>query len=130
MAGGGFDFNALSHPARASLSEEMHVRKFPTFAPPARLMQIVMLCGEGTFAASLEQVRALCAPFGVEVAEGRKYFTCQLGGLGFAWERHTESSPRRSSPPRVVAACSAPRRFRRSRTIGCRRCPPRRSARP
>jgi len=92
MAAGGpaFDFNALSHPARASLSEEMHVRKFPPFAPPARLMQIVMLCGEGTFAASLEQVRALCAPFGVEVADGRKYFTCQLGALGFAWERHTE----------------------------------------
>ena len=92
MSAGGpaFDFNALSHPARASLSEEMHVRKFPPFAPPARLMQIVMLCGEGTFAASLEQVRALCAPFGVEMADGRKYFTCQLGGLGFAWERHTE----------------------------------------
>ena len=90
MAGAGFDFNALSHPARASLSEEMHVRKFPSFSVPARLMQIVMLCGEGTIAASLEQVRALCAPFGVQVADGRKYFTCQLGGLGFAWERHTE----------------------------------------
>ncbi|PMZ18098.1 DUF3422 domain-containing protein, partial [Pseudomonas sp. FW306-02-F08-AA] len=40
------DLNTHSHPLRAALSEEMHVRRLPRFAAPCRLMQIVSVLGE------------------------------------------------------------------------------------
>jgi uncharacterized membrane-anchored protein len=81
---------ARSHSLRASLSEEMHVRKLPHFAAPARLMQIVTHTGETGIADSYAHVAALCARRGVIVPATVKYFVCRLGDCELVWERHTE----------------------------------------
>ena len=81
---------ARSHPLRASLSEEMHVRKLPHFPTPTRLMQIVTLVGEQDIEESRSHVEALCARHGASLPTEGKYFVCRLGSLDFVWERHTE----------------------------------------
>ena len=81
---------ARSHPLRASLSEEMHVRKLPHFLPPARLMQIVTHVGETGVADSYGHVAALCARRGVTIPATAKHFVCQLQDYELVWERHTE----------------------------------------
>ncbi|HEX8447462.1 MAG TPA: DUF3422 domain-containing protein [Sphingomonas sp.] len=79
-----------SHPLRASLSEEMHVRKLPQLAAPLRLMQIVTLMDEDGIAASQAHVVALCAEHGAGPDPASRYFVCRLDGHDFVWERHTE----------------------------------------
>ena len=79
-----------SHPLRASLSEEMHVRKLPHFQAPARLVQVVTLVGEEDAEQSRLQIQELCEPHGVTPPAVGKYFTCRLGELDFVWEQHTE----------------------------------------
>ena len=81
---------ARSHPLRASLSEEMHVRKLPHFPAPSRLMQVVTLIGEEGAEQSRAHVESLCARHGASVPPAGKYFACRLGPLDFVWERHTE----------------------------------------
>lgn len=81
---------ARSHPLRASLSEEMHVRKLPHFHAPARLMQIVTHVGEKGIEDSRLHVEALCARHDVAIPASAKYFICRLGEFELVWERHTE----------------------------------------
>lgn len=78
-----------SHPLRASLSAEMHVRRLPRFASPARAVQLVTLLGE-TGEASWRHVRDLAARGGLTIAERAKYAVVPLDDLVLVWERHTE----------------------------------------
>ena len=78
---------ARSHPLRAALSDEMHVRRLPRFAAPCRLMQIVTLLGEG----GAEATRAHIAAHGrIPVPAAARYLVMDLGTLKLVWERHTE----------------------------------------
>jgi uncharacterized membrane-anchored protein len=79
------------HPLRIALVDEMHVRRFPPFAAPARLTQLVMLTGEGDVAQTRRSAEELCERFGVRPPNGR-YFCVRLGAVDFIWERHTEVS--------------------------------------
>lgn len=77
------------HPLRRALTEELHLRHFPLFAAPARLLQIVMHNGEDNFAADRAAADRLCAQFGATPLPG-KHFVVALGTMQFVWERHTE----------------------------------------
>ena len=46
LQGDTLGLRAISHPLRAALSEEMHVRKLPMLTVPSRLMQLVVMTGE------------------------------------------------------------------------------------
>ena len=78
-----------SHPLRASLSAEMHVRRLPRFASPARGVQVVTLLAE-TGDASWRHVRDLAARGGLTIAERAKYAVVPLDDQVLVWERHTE----------------------------------------
>ncbi len=79
-----------SHPLRASLSAEMHVRRLPRFAAPARAMQVVALMGEQGAAASWRHISAFAAQAGTVIDERAKYAVIALGDDVLVWERHTE----------------------------------------
>ncbi|MBX9814296.1 MAG: DUF3422 domain-containing protein [Sphingomonas sp.] len=78
-----------SHPLRASLSAEMHVRRLPRFAAPARAVQLVTLLGD-TGEDSWRHVSALAARGGLTIAERAKYAVIPLDDMMLVWERHTE----------------------------------------
>ena len=82
--------SAPSHPLRAALSDEMHVRRLPRFASPARLMQIVTLLGEGSAPDAAAHFAAVAGEAGVTLAPGTKYAVVPLGALKLVLERHTE----------------------------------------
>lgn len=82
--------SAPSHPLRAALSDEMHVRRLPRLAAPARLMQIVTLLGEGSAADAAAHFDAVAGEAGMTLAPGTKYAVVPLGGLKLVLERHTE----------------------------------------
>ncbi len=75
-----------SHPLRAALTEEMHVRKLPAFAVPARLLQLVMLETERGPADGIGEMSELY-PDG---SAGQRFCSGTEAGLGFAVERHSE----------------------------------------
>ncbi|WP_242138603.1 DUF3422 domain-containing protein [Sphingomonas sp. TREG-RG-20F-R18-01] len=79
-----------SHPLRASLSEEMHVRRLPRFAAPCRLMQIVTVLGEEGAASAGVHFDAIGARVGVGLAPSAKYAVVDLDGMKLVLERHTE----------------------------------------
>lgn len=79
-----------SHALRASLSEEMHVRRLPRFAAPCRLMQIVTMLGEGAGDAARGHVEALAATASSIVPIAAKYGVLKLDDITLVWERHTE----------------------------------------
>ncbi|MES2753840.1 MAG: DUF3422 domain-containing protein [Pseudomonadota bacterium] len=79
-----------SHALRASLSEEMHVRRLPRFAAPCRLMQIVTVLGETAAGTARDHVEALAAHGHEIVPIAGKYAVLALGELTLVWERHTE----------------------------------------
>lgn len=79
------------HPLRNALVDEMHVRRFPPFAAPARLTQLVMFTGEEHIAETRRSAEDLCERFNVRPPNGR-YFCVLLGSIDFIWERHTEVS--------------------------------------
>lgn len=79
-----------SHPLRASLSREMHVRKMPRLHTPARMLQFVVQKDDGDPRDSLSSLRALLEPHGQTVDADDRFIACRIGSLGFAWERHTE----------------------------------------
>lgn len=86
----GIDLNARSHPLRASLSVEMHLRRLPRFSPPARMMQIVTVLGEGEMAASDAHAAAIAKMAGEALPERARYAVFQIGDVAVVWERHTE----------------------------------------
>jgi uncharacterized membrane-anchored protein len=83
--------NDKNHPLRSALTDEMHVRRFPSFVAPARLTQLVMFTGEQSSSDARRHVETLCARYGVSAPKG-KYFTVRLGDLQLVWEHHTEFS--------------------------------------
>jgi uncharacterized membrane-anchored protein len=79
-----------SHPLRAALSEEMHVRRLPRIAAPSRLLQIVTLIGEASIKAAYDHIQALAALGSELVPVSAKYAAITLDGVDLVWERHTE----------------------------------------
>lgn len=79
-----------SHALRASLSEEMHVRRLPRFAAPCRLMQVVAVLSEKQGSAARAHVEALAARAETIVPIAGKYAVLRLGEITLVWERHTE----------------------------------------
>lgn len=79
-----------SHPLRASLSEEMHVRRLPRFAAPCRLVQIVTLLGEKAGDAPRHHVETFARECGAALPIAGKYAVVPLGEITLVWERHTE----------------------------------------
>lgn len=82
--------HARSHPLRGSLSREMHVRKMPRLQAPARVVQFVLLVDDADVDASLTIMRSLLAPHEVPFDPTVRFLNCQIGALGFTWERHSE----------------------------------------
>jgi uncharacterized membrane-anchored protein len=78
------------HPLRRALVEELHVRRFPAIAAPARMIQIVMHTGEHRAEAVRDHALDLCGRIGAQrPAKGRDF--CAHGShLDFVWEQHTE----------------------------------------
>ncbi|HEX8554915.1 MAG TPA: DUF3422 domain-containing protein [Sphingomonas sp.] len=79
-----------SHPLRAAISEEMHVRRLPRFAAPCRLMQIVTVLGEKAGDAARRHVATLAREGQLRVPVADKYAVLALGDMVLVWERHTE----------------------------------------
>ena len=79
-----------SHALRASLSEEMHVRRLPRFAAPCRLMQVVTVMGEKGSDAARTHVEALATRAETVVPIAGKYAVLRLSEVTLVWERHTE----------------------------------------
>jgi len=82
--------SSRNHPQRQALTEEMHVRQFPAFAAPARVLQLVILSGEAQAAAARAHALDLCRHFSVPAPEPGKYLNVRLPGLDFYWEQHSE----------------------------------------
>jgi uncharacterized membrane-anchored protein len=78
------------HPQRRALTDEMHLRQFPPFASPARLLQLVIFTADLPPDASFLHACDLLARSGLEPPMRGKYFSAQLGELAFAWEQHAE----------------------------------------
>jgi uncharacterized membrane-anchored protein len=79
-----------NHALRASLSEEMHVRRLPRFAAPCRLVQIITLTGEAGGEASRAHIDALAQGSRAIVPVAAKYGVIAIDGFTLVWERHTE----------------------------------------
>lgn len=85
------DFGLENHPLRPSLSSEMHVRKLPPLAAPARLMQVVLVSpGEGV-PAERARLEELCDA-GTGALDGLTHFVGRHGDMTVVWERHSEFS--------------------------------------
>ena len=79
-----------NHALRASLSEEMHVRRLPRFAAPCRLMQIVTVLGEKSGNLARDHIEALATTGELIVPIAGKYAVLVFGSITLVWERHTE----------------------------------------
>jgi uncharacterized membrane-anchored protein len=76
-----------SHPMRAALTQEMHVRRLPPLRIPAHVLQIVALLGRRPEDAE----RHIASIGGGEgPAPGARYHRCRIGEVELVWERHTE----------------------------------------
>ena len=81
---------ARSHPLRAVLSQEMHLRRLPRLGAPARLLQIVVLIDETARAATTRLVASLREAGEPPLPEDARHALFRLGGLRGVWERHAE----------------------------------------
>lgn len=87
------DLDRRSHPLRASLSAEMHVRRLPRLAAPCRLLQVVALLGEHASRPSRAYIAAIAAERGHAVADGSRFEVLALGdGITLVWEGHSEAA--------------------------------------
>ncbi len=84
------DLTTRSHPLRAALSDEMHVRRLPRFSAPCRLMQVVTVLGEAGASEARAHLESIAALHNAPVPEGAKYGVVNLGTSLLVWERHTE----------------------------------------
>ncbi|GAA0728258.1 DUF3422 family protein [Sphingomonas japonica] len=84
------DLSARSHPLRASLSAEMHVRRLPRFASPCRLLQVVTLLGDQAARESRAYVEDIATAHGHRIAPASRYAVLPVGGFTLVWEGHTE----------------------------------------
>ncbi len=79
-----------NHPLRAALSEEMHLRRLPSFAAPYRLVQIVTVLGEAGTGDARAHIDTLAKTARQIVPISAKYGVLELSNLVLVWERHTE----------------------------------------
>ncbi|TFU03114.1 DUF3422 family protein [Polymorphobacter arshaanensis] len=79
-----------SHPLRAALSAEMHIRRLPRFAAPCRLVQFVTLLDGAAASLAYAHIETLVATAQQVVPFSTKYGVAMLGGISLVWERHTE----------------------------------------
>ena len=79
-----------NHALRAALSEEMHLRRLPSFAAPYRLVQIVTVLGEAGSRDARAHIDTLAKSAREIVAIWAKYGVLALGKFVLVWERHTE----------------------------------------
>lgn len=79
-----------THPLRATLAEEMHLRRLPRFASPYRLMQFVSVIGESGAGAARAHIDALAEQARIIVPISAKYAVLGFDDLTLVWERHTE----------------------------------------
>ncbi|MEC3948895.1 DUF3422 domain-containing protein [Sphingobium sp. HWE2-09] len=84
------DLSQRSHPLRASLSREMHVRKMPRLDTPARIVQFMMIVDDAEAQDSVVALRDLLPPEIPSPDASDRFFACRIGLLGFSWERHSE----------------------------------------
>ena len=84
------NLNTRSHPLRAALSDEMHVRRLPRFASPCRMMQVVTLLGESGAGGAGAHFDAIAASNGMQLAPGTRYAVIDLGEVKLVLERHSE----------------------------------------
>jgi uncharacterized membrane-anchored protein len=82
--------NDRDHPLRRSLVEELHVRRFPPFAAPLEMVQILMFTAGTDPADVRHHAESLCARHGKELKARGRYFSAELGDTHFVWECHTE----------------------------------------
>ncbi len=79
-----------NHPLRTALSEEMHLRRLPSFAAPYRLVQIVTVLGEAGTGDARAHIDTLAKSALEIVPISAKYGVLKLGNFVLVWERHTE----------------------------------------
>lgn len=79
-----------SHPLRASLAAEMHLRRLPRLAAPCRLMQVLTLLDETQASAARAHIDALAARAGTTVPAKARHAVLDLDGTPLIWERHSE----------------------------------------
>ncbi len=79
-----------SHPLRATLSEEMHLRRLPRLAAPCRLVQLVTVLDEANTDAARRHIETLAETGREIVPLASKYGVLGLGPMTMVWERHTE----------------------------------------
>jgi uncharacterized membrane-anchored protein len=82
--------NQRNHPQRQALTDEMHLRRFPPFAAPARVFQIVVVTTDEPADAPWQHAAELLTRFGVNPPAKGKYLHATLGRLAFSWEGHSE----------------------------------------
>jgi uncharacterized membrane-anchored protein len=82
--------NQRNHPQRQALTDEMHVRRFPPFAAPARVFQVVVITTDEPADASWQHAAELLTYYGLHPPAKGKYLNAQLGRLAFSWEKHSE----------------------------------------
>lgn len=81
---------AQNHPLREGLSYEMHLRRLPRFAAPARLLQVVVLVDEAAAARAHAGIAALQAEDAPPLPAAARHARFALGPLSGVWERHAE----------------------------------------
>lgn len=62
----------------------------PRLVSPARAIQLVLLTDAQQATESLVALNHALTPHCLEIAEHDRFFTCALGDILFAWERHSE----------------------------------------
>jgi uncharacterized membrane-anchored protein len=82
--------NQRNHPQRQALTDEMHVRRFPPFAAPARIFQVVLVTTDEPTDSSWQHAAELLTHYGLHPPARGKYLNAQLGRLAFSWEKHSE----------------------------------------
>lgn len=83
------DFGLDSHPLRAALASEMHVRKLPPLRAPTRIMQVIALSDAGAVDGERRRVAGLLGRDHLFEGDANFMFG-DWAGFRVVWERHTE----------------------------------------
>lgn len=81
---------ARSHPLRLSLTEEMHVRRFPSFTAPAVAVQLLVINPADENDGSYRHVASLCERLGIAPPPRSKHALASFDGFEMVWEQHSE----------------------------------------
>jgi len=83
-------WSGQEHPLRRALTEEMHLRRFPDFSAPARLLQLVVVTHDHEPEAVRAHADALCQRLGARDPARGKHFAVRGTGFELVWEQHSE----------------------------------------